>query len=250
MSPARTFTTAGRVLRQLSHDKRTLGLLFVVPPLLITLLKYVFNDRPLMFEGLAPLLLGIFPMILMFLITSIATLRERTNGTLDRLMSMPIAKIDFIAGYALAFFAVALVQAVIVCVVVLGALSVPVMGGVLPTVLGAISAALLGTSLGLFASAFARSEFQAVQFMPAFIFPQLLLCGLFIARDQMARPLQLAADVFPLSYSVEAMQQVTLYNGWTLPYDKDLFVIAGWVLLALILASFTIRRQSSGAWHY
>jgi len=218
-----------------------------VPPVLVTLLKYVFNDNPVQFDHLAPQLLGIFPMIMMFLITSIATLRERSNGTLDRLMTMPIAKLDFIAGYAIAFFEIALVQATITTAVVLGALGVHVAGGALPAVLGAIVAALLGTALGLSASAFARSEFQAVQFMPAFLFPQLLLCGLFVARDQMARPLQLAADVFPLSYSVNAMQEVTLYNGWTFTYDKDLLIIVAYIVVALLLASLTIRRRQSGS---
>jgi ABC-2 type transport system permease protein len=243
MSPAKTAAVAKRVLRQLHHDRRTLGLLFVMPPLLITLLKYVFQGEPQVFDSLAPRLLGIFPMILMFLVTSIATLRERASGTLDRLMTMPISKLDFILGYALAFALIAFVQAVIASVVLLGLLNVTVMGGTLPTLVGAVAAALLGTALGLFASAFARSEFQAVQFMPAFLFPQLLTCGLFIAREQMAKPLQWFADVMPLTYSVDFMKQITTQTAWTASHTSDLAVVIGFAAVALAMGSITIRRQ-------
>jgi ABC-2 type transport system permease protein len=243
MSLVKTAAIARRVLNQLRHDKRTLGLLFVVPPVLITLLKYVFQGEPREFNNLAPMLLGIFPMIMMFLITSVATLRERTSGTLDRLMTMPVSKLDFILGYALAFSLVAFMQAIITGTVMLGLLNVTVLGGTLPTLLGAVLAAFLGTSLGLFASAFARSEFQAVQFMPAFIFPQLLTCGLFVARTEMAKPLQWFADIVPLTYSVDAMKQVTTHAAWTSAHTKDIIVIITYALVALILASITIRRQ-------
>ena len=243
MSPQKTLATAQRVLRQLHHDRRTLALLFVVPPALITILKYVFQASPATFTHLAPLLLGIFPMILMFLVTSIATLRERTNGTLERLMTMPVGKLDFIVGYALAFSAVALVQSLISAGVMLGLLRVTLLGGTLPTILGALAAALLGTALGLFVSAFAASEFQAVQFMPAFIFPQLLTCGLFVARDHMARFLQLLADVFPLTYSVDAMKQIAFHASWSTTLTRDFVLVLAYALVALVLGSLTIRRQ-------
>lgn len=243
MSVSKALATARRVLKQLKHDPRTLVLLFVIPSLLLTLLKYVFNGQPQMFDGLAPMLLGIFPMVMMFLITSIATLRERRSGTLDRLMTMPVSKLDFVLGYAIAFSVVALLQATITAGVLLGILQVHVLGGTLATIVGAVFAALLGTALGLFSSAFATSEFQAVQFMPAFIFPQLLVCGLFVARDQMAKVLQWFADIMPLTYSVDAMKQVTTQPNWTYTHTKDLVVVAGFTIAALILGSITIRRQ-------
>jgi ABC-2 type transport system permease protein len=243
MSPAKTLATSGRILKQLRHDPRTLALLFVVPSVLITLLKYVFDGQPGVFESLGPMLLGIFPMIMMFLITSIATLRERRSGTLDRLMTMPVSKLDFIVGYALAFFLVAALQAAITCFVLLGLLEVTVLGGTLPTLIGAVAAALLGTALGLFSSAFAATEFQAVQFMPAIMFPQLLVCGLFVPREQMAKVLQWFADVMPLTYSVDAMKQVTNQTQWTGDHTKDLIVVLGFTVAALILGSITIRRQ-------
>jgi ABC-2 type transport system permease protein len=243
MSARKTIATSRRVLGQLRHDPRTLALLFVVPPVLLTILKYVFQGETAVFGHIAPMLLGIFPMIMMFLVTSIVTLRERTSGTLDRLMTMPISKLDFILGYAIAFCLMGFAQALISGFVMLGLLHVTVMGGALPTIIGAVFAAFLGTSLGLFTSAFARSEFQAVQFMPAFIFPQLLTCGLFVARGQMAKPLQWFSDVMPLTYSVDAMKQVTAYSTWTSTLTRDLIVVAAFGIAALLLGSATIRRQ-------
>jgi ABC-2 type transport system permease protein len=218
-------------------------LLFIVPPVLITILKYVFQGEKNTFDHIAPLLLGIFPMIMMFLITSIVTLRERTSGTLDRLMTMPISKLDFILGYAIAFSLLGFLQAIVTGVVMLGLLHVIVMGGALATIIGAVFASFLGTALGLFISAFAKSEFEAVQFMPAFLFPQILTCGLFIARAQMAKPLQWFANIMPLTYSVDAMKRVTSYSTWSTSLTRDLIVVGAFGIAALILGSATIRRQ-------
>jgi ABC transporter DrrB family efflux protein len=243
MSARRTAATSGRVLMQLLHDPRTIALMIVVPCVLVTLLKYVFNGQPQMFNNLAPMILGIFPLLMMFLVTSITTLRERKTGTLDRLMTMPISKLDIVFGYAGAFSLLALVQACVVSAVALGLLGVTVLGGTASVLLAAVLAALLGTSLGLFVSAFATSEFQAVELVMPILMPQILLCGLFVPRDQMARFLQWLADVFPLTYSVDAMRQITVHAAWTGTFVRDLLVVVGCAILALILGSITIRRQ-------
>ena len=232
-----------RVLMQLRHDPRTLALVLVVPCLLMTLLRYVFDNEMFVFNAIAPMILGIFPLLMMFLITSIATLRERKTGTLDRLMTMPISKLDFIFGYALAFSVLALVQACVVSLLTLGLLDVTVMGGTLPVLISAVLAALLGTSLGLFVSAFATSEFQAVELVMPTLMPQILLCGLFAPREHMAKLLQWLSDVFPLTYSVDAMKEITQHATWTGRLTRDLSIVGGCVILALILGSITIRRQ-------
>lgn len=244
MSPGRTTATAARVLRQLRHDPRTVGLIIVVPCLLVTLLKYVFDKQPQVFNSVAPMILGIFPLLMMFLITSIATLRERRTGTLDRLLTMPISKLDFIFGYALAFSILAFIQAAVVSGVALGLLGVTVLGGTLPVLIAAILSALLGTSLGLLVSAFATSEFQAVELVMPILMPQILLCGLFAPRAAMNLLLQWLSDVFPLTYSVDAMRQISIHAGWSGTLTRDLAVVAGCTVLALILGSATIRRRS------
>ncbi|HUC20154.1 MAG TPA: ABC transporter permease [Candidatus Polarisedimenticolaceae bacterium] len=243
MSLRKTLATTKRVLKQLRHDHRTLGMILVIPVLLITLLKYVFNDEPLVFNQLAPVILGIFPLVIMFLVTSIATLRERKSGTLDRLMTEPMSKLDLVFGYALAFLLVGLVQASLASFVTLSLLDVTVAGGAVPVVITAISAAFLGTTLGLFVSAFARNEFQAVQLIMPILMPQVLLCGLFTPRDHMAKLLQWLSDVLPLTYSVDAMKQAALYVDWTSQLSRDLLIVLGFGIAALILGSITIRRQ-------
>jgi ABC-2 type transport system permease protein len=244
MTTARTLATARRVLRQLSHDPRTIALMLVVPCVLLTLLKYVFDDSPRTFDSAGAALLGIFPLITMFLVTSIATLRERTTGTLERLLTMPLGRADLLVGYALAFGAVAVVQAVLATGLVVFALGLDVAGSAWLLLAVALADAFLGTALGLFVSAFAASEFQAVQFLPAVLLPQLLLCGLFVPRDAMQPVLSGISDVLPMSYAVDGMTQVVHHTGVTGDFVRDLVVIAGCALLALALGAATLRRRT------
>ncbi|MFE3146216.1 ABC transporter permease [Streptomyces sp. NPDC059218] len=245
LSPARTLATAARVLRQLSHDARTVALLLLVPVVLITLLRYVFDGTPRTFDAIGASLLGIFPLITMFLVTSIATLRERTSGTLERLLAMPLGKGDLIAGYALAFGVVAIVQSLLATAVSVWALGLDVIGSPWLLLLVALLDALLGTALGLFVSAFAASEFQAVQFMPAVIFPQLLLCGLFIARDRMAPALEAISNVLPMSYAVDGMNEVLGHTDITGDFVRDVLIVAGCAVLVLALGAATLRRRTA-----
>ncbi|MFA1549304.1 ABC transporter permease [Actinomadura chokoriensis] len=243
MSTAVTFATMRRILAQLRHDHRTLALLIVVPTLLMILLRYVF-DQPMVFDRIGPMLLGLFPFIVMFVVASVATLRERTSGTLERLMTMPLGKLDLLLGYALAFGAVALVQVGVVLVISLTWLGLDLSGSLGSLVLVSLLDALLGMSLGLFASAFARTEFQAVQFMPAFVLPQTLLCGLIIPRDHMASWLNAVSDVLPLSYAVEGMQEISTRSGFTATLALDVAVIAAFTVVALVLGAVTLRRRT------
>lgn len=244
MNAARTLATARRVLRQLGHDPRTIALMLVVPCVLLTLLKYVFDDRPHTFDSAGAALLGIFPLITMFLVASIATLRERTSGTLERLLSMPLGRGDLLGGYALAFGAVAVVQAALATALTVLALGLDVTGSPWLLLLVALADAFLGTALGLFVSAFAASEFQAVQFMPAVLLPQILLCGLLVPRGSMQPVLSGLSDVLPMSYATDGMRQVTEHSGVTGDYVRDLAVVASCALLALALGAVTLRRRT------
>ncbi|MFT9667781.1 ABC transporter permease [Streptomyces rhizosphaericola] len=244
LSLSRTTATAARVLRQLHHDPRTIALLLLVPVLMITLLRYVFDGAPGTFDSIGASLLGIFPLITMFLVTSIATLRERTSGTLERLLALPLGKGDLIAGYALAFGAVAVVQSVLATAVSVRLLGLDVTGSPWLLLLVALLDALLGTALGLFVSAFAASEFQAIQFMPAVIFPQLLLCGLFVPRDRMHPVLEAISNVLPMSYAVDGMDQVVRHSDLIGAFLRDVAVVAGSALLVLCLGAVTLRRRT------
>ena len=245
MNTARTLATTGRVLRQLRHDPRSIALMIVVPCVLLTLLKYVFDGSPRTFDSAGASLLGVFPLITMFLVTSIATLRERTSGTLERLMTMPLGKGDLLAGYALAFGVVAVVQAAVATGLTVLVLGLDVSGSAWLLLPVCLADAFLGTALGLFVSAFAASEFQAVQFMPAVLLPQLLLCGLIVPRGAMQSTLSGVSDVLPMSYAVDGMSQVVHHTGVTGDFVRDLAVVAGCALLALALGAATLRRRTA-----
>ena len=244
MSIRKTITTAIRVLRQLKHDPRTLVLILGVPCFLMWLLGYIFNGDPDAFDRIAPIILGIFPLLMMFLVTSIVTLRERTTGALDRLMTMPMSKLDLLFGYAIAFSLVGLVQAILVGYVTFSLLDVSIEGSFYVLLLAVVAAAFLGTTMGLFISAFATSEFQAVQLVMPILMPQVLLCGLFIPIAAMEEPLQWVSFFLPLTYSVDAMQQVALNAEWTTDLSKDLLIVVLFGILSLVAGSLTIRRQT------
>ena len=238
-----TLATAGRVLSQLRHDPRTIALLLVVPALLVTLLRYVLDD-PRTFDSLGAPLVGMFPFITMFLVTSITMLRERTSGTLERLMTMPLAKLDLLLGYGIAFAVVAAVQASVTAAVAFGPLGLDVAGSPVLVVVLAIANAVLGMALGLFVSAFATTEFQAVQFMPAFVLPQLLLCGLFVPRDQMAPALEALSYALPLTYAFDALDRVANDGSLGTAGALDVVAVIAATLLSLALGAVTLRRRT------
>jgi ABC-2 type transport system permease protein len=244
MNPRITLATAARVLRQIRRDHRTLALILIVPALLLTLFKYVFTGQEETFDRVGPPMVGLFPFISMFLVTSIAMLRERTSGTLERLMSLPLAKLDLLLGYGLAFAALAVVQATLTALVAFGALGLDAAGPVWLVVVLAVANAVLGMALGLLLSAFAQTEFQAVQFMPAFVLPQILLAGLLVPRERMARALELLSDVLPLTYAYEALARATADDlGRRLAIDAA--VVGGAIALALVLGATTLRRRTA-----
>ncbi len=243
MTPRILFAVTGRVLTQVRRDHRTLAMLLLVPTLLITLLWWMFKDQGPVFDRLGPALVALFPFIVMFLVTSVTTLRERSSGTLERLLAMPMGKLDFLLGYALAFGLIAALQSALAVAVSVGLLDLEIAGPVWLLTVVAVADAVLGAALGLFVSAFAQTEFQAVQFMPVVVIPQILLCGLLIDRDQMPDVLSAISDVLPLSYAVDAMQHLTISTS-TAEVWADLAVVGGFVLGGLALGAATLRRRT------
>ena len=245
MSARITLATVVRVLRQLRHDHRTVAMLLVVPSLLLTLLWWIYSAyAPQVFDNIGSVLVCLFPFLVMFLVTSIATLRERTSGTLERLLAMPLGKLDLLLGYALAFGLVGLAQAGIAVVVAVGLLGLDLAGAPWLLMVIAVADALLGVALGLFTSAFARTEFQAVQFMPVVVLPQFLLAGFLLPREEMPDVLQAISNVLPLSYAIDAARAVTTQPDLTAGLVADIAVVLGCVVVALGLGAATLRRRT------
>src|SRR5919202_6234308 len=250
-SPRLTAATTARVLGQLRHDHRTIAMMLLLPSLLLGLLYLLWKDLPTLpgqpstFDRVGLTMIAIFPFVVMFLVTSIAMQRERTSGTLERLLTTPLARLDLLLGYGAAFGVAAAAQALITVGIATWLYDLDVAGSLWTVVLIAVVDAVLGVALGLLASAFARSEFQAVQFMPVIVPPQFFLCGLLVARGQLPGWLQAVSDVLPLSYAVEALQQVGRSATATGTLWRDVGIVAGVALLALALAAATLRRRSN-----
>jgi ABC transporter DrrB family efflux protein len=244
MHPRLTIATALRVLTQIRHDPRTIALLLVVPSLLIGLMAWIFNDSRT-FDAIGPILLGLFPFIVMFLITSITTLRERRSGTLERLMTMPLGKFDLLVGYALAFGLLAVAQSLIAVGFAVWVCGLTISGEVWLLVVVAVANALLGTSLGLFASAFASTEFQVIQFMPALVFPQALLGGIFVPRDRMPDVLHAISDWLPLTHAIEAFQDVARKADASADAWGEIGVVLAFAVAFVVVGSLTLRRRTA-----
>ncbi|WP_195849422.1 ABC transporter permease [Arthrobacter sp. AQ5-05] len=245
------WATCVRVLQQLRNDPRSVGLILVVPAVLLALVYWLYENEtlppgmPRTFDRVGLMMLGIFPFVVMFLITSITMLRERTSGTLERLLTTPIHKGDLLFGYALAFSIMAALQALVATAVAYWVFKMSIEGNGGWVVLISVLTAVLGVALGLLCSAFATTEFQAVQFMPVVVIPQILLCGLFVARSEMNTVLQAIANVLPLSYAVDGLQQVAAHADATGTLATDLVVVAAFVVAVLLLASLTLRRRTA-----
>ena len=241
MNLRRASASTKRVLLQLKHDRRSMALIIVAPCLLMTILKYVYWSQPQVFQQVAGSLLGVFPMLVMFLITSVATLRERTSGTLERILISPVTKFEFIIGYAIAFGIASAIQAIIVSSYAIGPLGLEIKGSQGALIGVAILDALLGLALGLFVSSFAKTEFQAIQFLPVILLPQLLLSGLLAPRDSMPRILSDISNFLPLSYAVDATKKVLVGQG---SIKNDVVIIIVFLAVLLCAGSLTLRRTT------
>jgi ABC-2 type transport system permease protein len=244
MSARILLSTTRRVLTQLRHDRRTIAMIIGVPLVLLTLVYYLFEKQAGIFDHIGLIMLGLFPFVLMFLITSIAMLRERTSGTLERLLTTPLHKPDLLFGYGLAFGVLAAIQAGVATGLAYWAFGLTTRGATGLVIVFAVADAVLGMALGLFFSAFARSEFQAVQFMPLVVFPQIFLCGLFAPREQMAGWMHALSNVMPLTYAVQGLQEIGRYVDPTRLMWRDLGIVVGCAVLALALAAATLRRRT------
>ncbi len=242
--------TTARILRQLAADHRSMAMIMLVPTLVITLMYFMFAEvphppgTPSPFNNACLIMLGVFPLVVMFLITSITMQRERVSGTLERILTTPLRRFDLLAAYGTAFSIAASAQAALACGVAFWLLGFDTAGSPIWVFVIAIVNAVLGVGLGLLCSAFARTEFQAVQFMPVVVVPQLLLCGILVPREALPDWLQWISNALPASYALEALQQVGAYAEPTAIAVRDIAVVIGFALVALGLAAGTLRRRT------
>jgi len=239
--------TTARILRQLAADHRSVAMIVVVPSLVITLMYFMFQNSPgpySPFNNACLILLGLLPLIVMFLITSISMQRERVSGTLERILTTPLRRLDLLGAYGTAFSVAAAVQATVACIVAFWLLGFDTAGNPGWVFVIAIINAILGVGLGLLCSAFARTEFQAVQFMPVVVVPQLLLCGIIVPREMMPDWLQWISNAMPASYALEALREVGKHPALTSTALRDMAIVVAFAVAALCLAAATLRRRT------
>ncbi|MGP6173257.1 ABC transporter permease [Corynebacterium sp. A21] len=240
-----TAATAARVLAQLRADPRSIALILVAPMLLMVLFYYLYRGDPgreLLFTMIATVMIAIFPLTLMFLVTSVTMQRERSLGTLERLWTTRMHRADLILGYAIAFGIMAILQSFLLVMVMRYGLGIETAAPWWITVCISAATGLTSVALGLFSSAFASSEFQAVQALPVLIIPQILLCGLLVPRAEMPTVLERISDFLPLSYAVDAALAAST-DGVTAEVVSKTFICLAFAVGFLCIAAATMPRR-------
>ncbi len=189
--------------------------------------------------------IGLIVFFLVFVITIVSFLNERSQGTLERLMASPLRRGEIVLGYMVGFTFLAVIQSIEVLVFCLAVLQVHNQGNVF--LIFGIEAlmAIVAVNLGIFLSMFARTEFQAVQFIPLVIVPQFLLSGILFPVSSEPKPLQVLSDVLPLTYAVNGLRDVML-KGADLTWSSlqlDVGVVTGVIVLLIVAGSATLRRR-------
>lgn len=243
--PGNALPIAGRVVRQLVRDRRTFALILIVPLVVMTLISYSFPEDKAMLSIYAPALLATLALFFSFLLTGISFLRERTQGTMERMMASPVSRLDMVLGYLLGFFTFALTQSLIVLLFTIYLLDVTYLGDLWQIFVFLIFIVTMAVNLGIFASAFARNEFQMIQFIPLIIFPQVFLCGVIWPVDQMHEALQWIAKFLPLKYAVDGMQGIMIKGQTLLDVGLELGILIAFAVVISTLAAITLRRGSS-----
>jgi len=239
--PRLAFTVASRVIRQLTRDRRTMGLIFIVPLVVMTLIGLSFPETSVL-DYIAPALLATLALFFGFLLTGISFLRERSQGTLERLMASPISRLDLVVGYLCGFFLFALVQTLIILLFTIYVLKVSHHGDLWQIFVFQVIVIIGAVNLGIFISTFAKNEFQMVQFIPLIILPQVFLSGVLWPVEQMPDYLQWISVVLPLTYAVEGLRDIMLSGQNMIDVSVELAVLVGFALLISVLAAITLRR--------
>ena len=243
--PRQALTIAARIIRQLVRDRRTIVLIVAVPLIVMTLIGLSFPEGQVL-DYIAPALLATLALFFSFLLTGISFLRERSQGTMERLMASPVSRPDVVVGYLFGFFVFALAQTLIILLFTIYVLDVRYSGDLRQIFVFQVVVIAGAVNLGIFISTFARNEFQMVQFIPLILFPQIFLCGVIWPVEQMPEYLQWLSKVLPLKYAVDGMRGIMLTGENLLDVGFELVVLVGFAVATSVLAAITLRRGVGG----
>ena len=237
-------STAGpRLLLSLLPPETLAGLLPLGQPLEITTTRLYGDPNLQPLDYFAPMFIALIAFFLVFLLTCVSFLRERTQGTMERLAASPVTRLELVLGYVLGFGFFALIQSTVLVLFTIYALQVRYTGNLLAIFIVVLALVLGAVTLGIFLSTFARNELQAVQFIPIVILPQLLLCGLLWPVSEMPGWLQVIARALPLTYAIEALTDLMVRGKDVLATWVPIAVLFGFAAFMAILAASTVRRE-------
>ena len=239
-----TLTVARRVMLQVVRDRRTIALLVVVPLVIASIVGVSVPEKRIL-DYTAPAMLAFLILFFGFILTGISVLRERTQGTMERLMASPVSRLDIVAGYLLGFLLFALLQTLIIFFYMVYVLKINYYGELWQILVFQVIIGIGAVCLGTFFSVFAKNEFQMMQFIPLIIIPQIFLCGVLWPVSQMPEYLQWVAKFLPLTYGVDGIRALMLQGQDLLDIGKEIGVLAGYAAGLLILAAITLRRGSA-----
>lgn len=244
MSGNRIAAIAYRIVRQFARDRRTLALIFVVPIVVMGIVGLSFPESISgnVLSYLAPALLAAMALFFAFILTGVSFLRERTQGTLERLMASPVSRVELVLGYLIGFSLFAIVQSVIVLLFTLYALDITYRGALWQIFVFQLIVTVGSVNLGIFVSTYARNEFQVVQFIPLIILPQLFLSGVLWPVEQMPGYLQWVSDFLPLKYAVQGLRAVMLEGKAMTQVPLELGVLVAFAVAMSVLGAATLRK--------
>ncbi len=243
MSIDRTLAIALRIIQQMVRDRRSLALIIVAPVVVMSLVGFSFADERQILNRAAPGLIGAFALFFVFLLTGVSFLRERAQGTIERLLTTPVGRADILAGYLLGFLLFAGIQSVVILLYTIYALQVEYQGSLWQIFVLLVLVTLVAVNLGIFISTFARNEFQVVQFIPVILLPQIFLSGAVLPSEQLPGYFQAVGKVLPLTYAVDGLKALMLEGEDLAGISWELAVLAGFAIVLMALAATTVRRS-------
>jgi ABC-2 type transport system permease protein len=237
-------TIARRSIQQLARDHRTIGLIIIVPLVIASLIGVSIPNKAMLNQTL-PALLATLILFFGFLLSGISFLRERSQGTRERLMASPVSRLDIILGYLIGFLLFAIIQTLVLFFYTVYVINIDFLGELWQIILFQVLIGILSVCLGIFISAFARNEFQMIQFIPLIIVPQVFICGVLFPVNTLPDWLQWIARFLPLTYGVDGIRAMMLEGKGLVDIGKEIAVLAGYAIALMALAGISLRRGHS-----
>jgi len=242
MSIDRKLAITVRISREIRRDRRSLALIIGAPIIVMLLIRFSFQDQKSVLNEVAPALIATMAMFFVFVLTGISFLRERSQGTLERLLSTAVSRSDLLIGYLAGFLIFALVQSIIILMYTLFIVDVDYAGKIWDIIAILLIVTIASVSMGIFISTFAKNELQVVQFIPLLIAPQIFLSGMILPTSQLPKYFQVVSGALPLTYVNRALRDIILRGASLTDVSTEITVLILFAVGMLTAAAITVRK--------